>query len=102
MDDKNKIIENLLDTRDDISIWDDGFSVLDLEIEREENTLVRDLMGIKCPICEYTLVSHGHHLLAMRDEDALRGADVNCPRCEQDWYIHYPVKVPKMEDMRET
>lgn len=97
-DERKKQIIKLLQSDEDIGAIDPNFDVLDWEI-LEEDTFAMDLLGKKCPLCGYTMVSHGNPLLRHKHVKELRGANVSCPRCEQAWYIHYPVKVPNFEDM---
>ena len=100
-DDKIKKVTDLLNNADNITSWDDDGEKLDLVIEKNNN-FFSDITNLQCPICETILVSHGHSILKFRDHaDSMSGADIFCRGCEQDWYIHYEIKVPS-DDEQET
>lgn len=79
--------------------WESDPDVLDLEIENVDKPLLLALMEEPCPNCESPLIMRGDKLLKMAKNNLIEGTHLICKSCKQKWYIHFPVKIPKLEEL---
>ncbi len=84
-----KTIENILDTNDNVYVWDDEKT---LDVCYENTTFLDVMKKTKCLACDTHLVIGNEKYIAQISE-TVKGAKITCKKCNQKYFLHVLVSM---------